>query len=295
MTEGGPIDAFLAHLPAGSSFDRAAAALEGQLRARFEAGRAAWPGVAVSADAFGRHLAQHTAAADLPALDRAADLYIACACAESAPHAAEAFHTAFRADIARAVARVDPSPAFVDDVVQAVSERILIAPAGARARIADYAGRASLRGWLGAVAKRTALNLRRSKSDQAHDPFSSTVEALGADGGPEIALLRTRFKREFEASIRASLASLPAAERSLLLLQLEGVTLPQLAGMHNISRATVARRLAAAREALYERTRRDLIERLRLSPSEFESVAALVRSQLDVGLAGVACEGRKEG
>jgi RNA polymerase sigma-70 factor (ECF subfamily) len=175
-----------------------------------------------------------------------------------------------------------------------LSERILMPADGAGPRIAEYAGRACLRGWLGAVAKRTALNLRRNKDDQRHSMFSSTAHALGADVGPEIALLKSRYRREFEAAIRASLASLPAPDRSLLLLQLEGLTLPQLAAMHNVSRATVTRRLASARDALYVGTRRNLTERLRLSPSEFESVAALVRSQLDVSFAAVVRGDGKE-
>jgi len=287
VTEQGLRAAFLEHLPDTCTLDPAGAELEAELHARLEAGRAAWPAVALAPAAFVRHLAERTVGAALPGLDRAADLYIACACTEGAPLAVDAFHKAFRGDIAGAVARVDASPAFIDDAVQAVSERLFVRADRARPRIADYAGRASLRGWLSAVAKRTALNLRRNKDDQGHEPVSSTASALGASAGPEIALLKARYKVEFEAAIRASMASLPPRDRTLLLLHLvDGLTLPQIAAMQNVSRATVTRWLAAARDALHDGTRRDLVGRLRLSPSEFESIAALVRSQVDVSLPG---------
>jgi RNA polymerase sigma-70 factor (ECF subfamily) len=64
-----------------------------------------------------------------------------------------------------------------------------------------------------------------------------------------------------------------------------GLTLPQLAAMENVSRATVARWLASAREALHEETRRELTGRLRVSESELNSLVALVRSQVEVSVA----------
>lgn len=258
------------------------------MRARLQAGRTAWPDVELPPATFVRWLAERTVGAELLALDRSADLYIACACAKGVPLAVESFQKAFRADIGGAVARVDSSRAFVDDAVQAVYERILVRTSEGRARIAEYAGRASLRGWLSAVAKRTALNLRRNKDDQGHEPLSGTARVLGASAGPEIALLKARYKREFEDAIRATMAGLSARDRTLLLLHLvDGLTLPQIAAMQNVSRATVTRWLASAREALHDGTRRALVGRLKLSSSEFESVAALVRSQLEVSLAGV--------
>jgi RNA polymerase sigma-70 factor (ECF subfamily) len=54
--------------------------------------------------------------------------------------------------------------------------------------------------------------------------------------------------------------------------------------MHGVHRATSARWLKRVREQLYQETRRGLMARLRLTPSEFESALRLVRSQLDVSI-----------
>ncbi len=269
---------------AESSPARAAANLEEELRARFQAGRAGWPGIDVDPARFAVHVAER-AAGGLPPLALAGDLYLACACTLGLPTAIEAFQRAVRGDVGRAVARTDPSPAFLDEVMQILSVKLFVRTSDDAPAITQYAGRASLRGWVATVAKRTALNLRRSKGDQAHAEITSGIKQLGAAAGPDVALLKARYKLEFEASIRAALVSLSDKERSLLLLNLvNGVTLPQLATMQNVSRATVARWLASAREALFAATRAEIVGRLKLTPSEYESILALVRSQLEVSI-----------
>lgn len=277
---------FLAHCGVASPV-RQIAGLEEELAARVGAGRAAWPGVEIEPQAFVRHVAER-ASEGLPPSTLAGDLYLACACASGVPAALEAFQRTFREDVRRAVAKTDSSPAFHDEVMQLLSMKLFLRTGDKAPAIGEYSGRASLRGWVVTVARRTALNMKRNRADQAHDEMTSGVRQLGAVVGPEIALLKARYKAEFEASIRAGMASLSEKERSLLLLHLvEGVTLPDLAAMQNVSRATVARWLVSARESLFAATREALQARLRLSPSEYESVLALVRSQLEVSVAQV--------
>ena len=109
--------------------------------------------------------------------------------------------------------------------------------------ITSYAGRASLRGWVTAVAKRSALNLKRGKADQAHAELASGIQQLASAAGPELALLKARYKAEFEESIRIGLAAVSEKERSLpLLLHLiHGLTLLQLAAMQEACRARRSR------------------------------------------------------
>jgi RNA polymerase sigma-70 factor (ECF subfamily) len=71
----------------------------------------------------------------------------------------------------------------------------------------------------------------------------------------------------------------------------DGLTLPELCALQGVSRATIARRLASARDALHDATRRELTGRLRMSPSELASVTALVRSQLDLSVADAVRSG----
>jgi RNA polymerase sigma-70 factor (ECF subfamily) len=258
--------------------------LEGELLARLDAGRAAWPEIQVDPSRFAAHVGERTTDA-LPPLALAADLYLACACAAGSSAAIAAFQRAFRDGVAGVVRRTDPSPTFVDDVMQALNVRLFVKTAEAAPAIEQYAGRASLRGWVLTAAKRTALNLRRAKGDQPHEDIDSGVRELGSAAGPELALLKARYKAEFEESLRVGLATLSDRDRSLLVLHLvNGLTLAQLAPMNGVSITTAFRWLAAAREALFEATRAALTERLRVTPSEYESILALVRSQLDVSI-----------
>jgi RNA polymerase sigma-70 factor (ECF subfamily) len=278
--------AFLRHCAAASPA-RNLADLEGELAARLSAGRTTWVEVALDHAIFARYLAERSGDG-LPPLSLASDLYLACACASGEARAIYSFRQAFHNQVGRAIARTDPSPGFVDEVMQVLSVKLFVRTGEGAPAIVEYEGRASLRGWVATIARRTALNLRRRKADRAHDEVASGVRELGTAVGPELALLKARYKGEFEASIRAGLASLSDKERTLLLLHLvNGLTLPQLAAMQNVSRATVARWLAAAREALFLATRQALVERLRLSPSEYESVLGLVRSQLEVSIVDV--------
>jgi RNA polymerase sigma-70 factor (ECF subfamily) len=278
---------FLARLPAASPV-ALRATLDGVLSALVDAGRAGWPAVALDAAVFVPWLAERFGEA-LPPLVRAADVYIASACALGVPSALAAFGRHYRGTVAHAIARIDPSDAFLDDVMQALRVKLFVRTGDGPAGIAQYSGRSSLRGWLATTAARTALNLRRRKGDRARDELRSGIPELNVGVDPELLLLKAQYKAEFEAAIRVALGAIPADQRTLLLLQIvDGVTLPQLATMRRVSRATVVRWLAAAREALLDETRRDLMQRLRLTASEYDSLAALVRSQLEVSLLEVA-------
>jgi len=81
------------------------------------------------------------------------------------------------------------------------------------------------------------------------------------------------------------LGRLTAEQRNLLRLHfLDGLNIEKIGAVMQVHRATVARWIAAAREEILENVRRDLNQRLRLEPSEFESLVNLVRSQLQVSI-----------
>jgi RNA polymerase sigma-70 factor (ECF subfamily) len=252
--------------------------------ALYEAGRAAWPEVVLEPDLFGRHVAALADREPVPA-DHAGDLFLACACANDVPGAAAVLQRSFGKDLERAVSRVSSERAFVADAVQALYERVLLARADAPPRIAEYAGRAPLRSWLVASAMRVAFNLRRSKSDAPHDALSSGTGAI-VDAAPELEILRRRYKGELEDAIRKALTSLPARDRTLLRLHLvERMGIDGLARSFGVGRSTTARWLAAAREALLEHAQSAFRERVNVTPSEFESIARALKSDLDVSLA----------
>jgi RNA polymerase sigma-70 factor len=61
--------------------------------------------------------------------------------------------------------------------------------------------------------------------------------------------------------------------------------------LFRVNQSTVSRWLKSARQAIYEETRRRLQERLNLSSQEFESLLAVIDSQLEVSFSQILKEG----
>jgi len=261
--------------------------LPADLRALVEAGQAAWPDLKLEARVLARFI-RDRAGGELPPPERAADLFIACACVEGLRGAVEALERAHGDVIRRVLARSDRTHVLVDDAHKVVSERLFVGSAGTRPKIGDFAGRAPLRGWLAVVASRTVIDLRRRVDARREDEGSGTRSLAAVDDQPELAYLKARHRREFSEAARAALAALSDRERSILRLNLvEGMSVDRLAALYKVGRSTAARWLAAARHSLHEQTRRELCARLRLSDSEYASLAALVRSDLELSVNGL--------
>jgi RNA polymerase sigma-70 factor (ECF subfamily) len=240
-------------------------------------GRAAFPGLAVddaALDAWFRARAGDRD--DVPA----EDLYLACACAGGDEAAIEAF-------AARHLPRLAPAlrHAGLDDAAIAEVEQELVAllfVGDGTPHVTTYAGRGELHGWVKAIAVRLALRRRERDARNAGD--DALVDAAAADD-PRLEHLRRTAGAELRAAFAAALASLSSADRTLLRQHhLDGVTLDALAAAHGVHRATIARRLALARQAVADRTRDDLARRLGLGEAELDSVVRLVQSQLDLSL-----------
>jgi RNA polymerase sigma-70 factor (ECF subfamily) len=257
---------------------------DGALADLWRAARAAWPDLYVDTEDFASYVTEHAGqegqgGKGLPSVERAGDLYLACACGRGQPRALAALEPLLVAAATRAAARIDRSRAFVDLVAQDVRALLLV---GTPPKILDYAGRAPLESWLRTVAIRAALQHRRTKSDQPHDEIPCDLVASGA---ADLDLVRAKYRVEFEDAVRAALALLDASEREYLLLALrDGLTVDQISAQKGMSRATAARRVAAARDRIAAETRRLLHERLRLTPSELASIAALVGPDLHVSI-----------
>jgi RNA polymerase sigma-70 factor (ECF subfamily) len=255
---------------------------EEDLVARLDAGRAAWPALTLDEETFLQYLRERSHEGSLPALENAADLFLACACSVGVPGAAAAFERTYRAVLERAVAQVDRSA--IDEGTQIVLVSLLVATPDARPRIAAYGGRSSLRAWLATVATRATLKLRRRIEDKAHESVDGLALAFVAEE-PELALAKAQHGPELAASIRTALAMLDSRELVLLRLHhAEGWSVDRLGTLYRVGRSTAARWVAAARDHLVESAKRDLRERLKLSPSEIESLVVLLQSNLPLSL-----------
>lgn len=212
-----------------------------------------------------------------------ADLYLAIACARGDRAAVQKLDALLRPLVGEAVGRaLNKEPVFVEEVRQAMAERLLVGP---RPRILDYEGKGPLTSWLRSTAVRTALNLQKAAKRDASLDDAVEAELSAPEDSPELQLLKQRCQKEFKGAFRAALDRLDEADRQLLRWNLVGKeSIDALAERLGVSRATAARKLAAAKATLMELTQEQLRQRLRWSNRELHSVVGLVRSQLDLSL-----------
>lgn len=287
----GPLSRRLADIVRATVRDRDVPdALDGLLAERVERATAAWPGLTIDPERFVTAIAERLAA-DLPVLRgidalHIEDLYLALACADNAPGALDAFEARCSAVIERAIASTGAPVALRADLGQVVRQRLLVAPAdGGLPRIATYSGRGSLAAWVRVVATREAARmLSRAHHEVAADD-AELAQLIAGDDDPEIGYLKRLYRDEFKRAFQAAVAALD--DRARLVLRqhtLDRLGIDQLAALHHVHRATAARWVEAARQAVLAATEQELIQRLKLSKTELDSVIRLIRSQLDVSL-----------
>jgi RNA polymerase sigma-70 factor, ECF subfamily len=273
----------------------APADLERRLHEILDACRTAWPGLDVPAETFVRHLAEHLPEeGDLDsslARMSCSDLYLACGCVEGTPAALAAFDTSVLGQTIAVLHRMGLSASQVDEVVQVVRTKLLVADEpGQRPLLASYAGRGALVGWVRTTARRTALSLRRNKDEQigGGEQERREVEALPFPPDAELDFIKNRYQAAFKQAVEDAIGTLDAEQLSVLRLHYtDGLSIDRIAAILSVHRATAARRIRAAADAVRVETRRLLHARLGLSGGELDSLAGLVQSQLHLSLSRV--------
>jgi RNA polymerase sigma-70 factor len=264
-------------------------AIARQLSLLVEQGRAAWSQLAVPAEAFVRRLARHWPG-DEPLGEWAArlrldDLYLATACENRVPGAVEAFERTYLTAVPAILRRGAPAGANVDEIRQRVRERLFVTPA----KIADYSGRGALASWLEVVTLRIAIDIKRQERGNLLDSVSAADQIVDAD--PELEFIKERYRDAFKRGLRTSLRALEGEYRNLLKLHfVDELTLDQMATLFRVHRATIARRIATAREQVFDGLRAHLERELSLDEAEFESLLRLVRSRIDLSLSLLMAE-----
>lgn len=239
------------------------------------AAQAAWPGIVVPPEVFRAYLRER----NISDPERAADLYIACACSRGDARAIAALEARHFGEIDRTLIRRRLPAASIAEVKQILREKLFVTRPP---RILDYAGRGDLGAWLRVTAVRQALKILRSEHRErpASDERLLDGPALGDD--PELALMKGASSAAFAQAFQQALAALAPREQNLLRQHfLDGLTLDELATLHRVHRATCARWLAQARESVVAATRERLGAQ---STGEYESILRLVRSRFEVSV-----------
>ena len=268
---------------AGASTDPA---LEEAIRAFWGRGRAGHPEIDLADVAFATHLGACGASAD-PAT-HAEDLYLVCAGLAGDAAAVAKLRRIHRPVLASYLRRIDGSPAFVDEVEQQVWHALLIGADGARPKLVSYSGQGQLAGWIGIAAQRIALMMRRHEAAQERAHDGAAAEARLVSDDPELSFIKASLRDKFRQAITRAMGALEDRERMIFRLYLiDGLSVEGIAKIYNVSHSTVSRWLAKARETVIAEARRVLRDDMRLSPEEFDSVAGLVVSRLDLSVSRI--------
>jgi len=252
-------------------------------RAVYDEGRRAFPDVVLDFERFRAH-ARNAGAPDPAGVMHGADLFLACACAGGDPQAIATLEQRYLAPARTSVGRFASGPDFVDEVLQELRAKLLLAP---DPRIARYSGRGPLLAWIRVAAGRTAIDLlRASQGGRSPDPVGG--DGIGqVDLGPEVQLLREVYREAFQTALAEALGALSPKDRNLLRRHMvERMTLEEIAGPYGVHPATIARRLATLRDQIGEAVRRRLAARHRAEggSTSLESLAYAIRSELHVSL-----------
>jgi RNA polymerase sigma-70 factor, ECF subfamily len=214
-----------------------------------------------------------------PSSQHAVDLDLARRAANGDRAALEAAQALLAAEVAAAAASVGASSTLGDEVLQRLSEHLLVGASDRAAAIAEFSGRGPLRGFFRVCAVRECLRLMKRERRE--------VELVdeGPEIDPELERLKARYREQFNESFAAAIMKLTPRERTLLRQQaIDRLSIDQIGAIYGVHRATAARWLERARERVAELTEQLIAEKMMLDSKEVASVIRLVSSQLDVSL-----------
>lgn len=172
--------------------------------------------------------------------------------------------------------------AMVEDAAQRVRQKLLVDAPDAPARLRQFEGRGPLRAFLRTTLVREvstlARQVRRELPLDEQDP--AAPQAVG-----ELALLKHAYGPPASQAFKDAFAALPDDQQRLLhQVYAHGMTVDDLAKVHQVHRATCARWVARARGDLADATRRLVQVRLGLACGEADSLLGALQSSLSVSL-----------
>ncbi len=255
--------------------------LQARLAEGLRAAEARYPDIRVEAKSFMSYLAERYQEPRQLDPARLSDLYLCAAAVAGDERAVELFERELLPELDPALTRLRMTNAEHADLRQRLSEELFVARPERRPKIAEYSGLGDLRGWLKVTAVRLGLKVLRAR--EHHEDADELLEKRATEGeDAELALIKAQYRPVFKQAFQQALDALPDRDRLLLKQHLlDGLTIDDLGALHGVHRATAARWLSAARQALLAATRKGLMQAANISVRECDSVMKLVQSQLD--------------
>jgi RNA polymerase sigma-70 factor (ECF subfamily) len=276
-------------LPASVRELAAPGALDARLREAWQAGRAAWPAIALSPSQLAEHLAARVATVDeLDAVlepETARELWLTCACCLGDASAIRQLEARYFPIVAGALVRMRLPPHSVDDILQQLRAHLFAPRAEAEMGIASFRGRGALVSWIKVSAVRMACQLLDAVKKQSSDGDEALARISVGGADVEKQYARSWSHDAFKRAFASALARLDDRDKALLRLHyIDGVSLERLAALYRTHRATAARWLGSARQRLLDGTRAALADEHRIPLAECDSIIRSARSQLELTL-----------
>lgn len=175
------------------------------------------------------------------------------------------------------------APAVIEETRQRLRAMLIVDHNGRGPLLAQYGGRGALRRWIRVVAAREAGKTWRADTAAMPVEDDALFDALAPPTDPALSAVKKDAAAAFKRAFVAALADLDRKDRTLLKLHLlDGLSIDELAPMHAVHRATVARWIAAAKDTVLSTTRRTLMKDLALDAQEVDSLIALVQSRIEL-------------
>lgn len=179
----------------------------------------------------------------------------------------------------------------IDELQQTLRVRLLVDRGADRGpAICRYQGRGRLRSWVLVTALRETIRLaHQGKREAPLDQDELMVIVDGAAFAGAGMVEKGPYREAFRSAFRRALDSLQPRDRNLLRMHaLDGLSIDQLGRAHGVHRATAARWLERARDSVSRCVRRELMQKLDVSPFELDELLGWIQSRIDVSLGGLA-------
>jgi RNA polymerase sigma-70 factor, ECF subfamily len=172
----------------------------------------------------------------------------------------------------------------VEEALQVLRTRLLVAEPAQTKKLLEYSGRGALSAWLRAVATGMGLNLiRQGRPGRDERSLSSVV--VPVDSGLELGYLRVRHREAFKGALASALKALRRRDRNLLRLRFQqGLTGEELGRLYRVHATTALRWIEQAQEQILHETKERLRSELQLSGSEIDSLIRDLQSGLELSL-----------
>jgi RNA polymerase sigma-70 factor, ECF subfamily len=211
-----------------------------------------------------------------------ADLTLAQCCFLSMPDAIAHFVHIHTPNVQFALARLNIQSHSADDLKQEIFAKLLtVSPR----KIGSYTGRAELRSWLKTIATRDGISFLRERGATATD--DNVLHAIQDRDleHPAHNIIAVHYAAEFKQAFESAMTALSNEQRSLLRqFYVDSLSLDQIGLMLGVHKATVFRRLQAARGALAGAVTMAFQAAIPANTAELHSIVRGLQSQVTLSL-----------